>query len=105
MIATKVWEYRHAIQNSDGSAGYKYSDAVGMAERLDNGNTLVLFGRDFDPGGMRARSPQTFTLIEVDAKSEAEALGVLDMQLPCEPLVYRAVPLKTLFGEVIARRP
>jgi hypothetical protein len=105
LTATKVWEYRHPIQNSDGSPGYKYSDAVGMAERLDDGNTLVLFGRDFDPGSMRARSPQTFTLIEADAKSEAEALGVLDMQLPGEPIVYRALPLKTLFGEVIARRP
>lgn len=105
MTATKVWEYRHSIQNADGSAAYKYSDAVGMAERLDNGNTLVLFGRDFDPVTMSARSPQTFTLVEADANSEAGALGALDMQLPGEPIVYRAVPLKTIFGEAIARHP
>jgi hypothetical protein len=105
MSATKVWQYRHQVLNSDGSAGHKYSDAVGMAERLDDGNTLVLFGRDFDPGAMRVRTPQTFTLVEADTNPDAAPLAVLDMQLPGEPLVYRAVPLKTLFGEVVGRRP
>ena len=45
--AAKFWEYRHAVSNSGQSGAYKYADAVGMAERLDNANTLVLFGRDF----------------------------------------------------------
>jgi hypothetical protein len=105
MTATKVWEYRHSALNNDGSAGYKYSDAAGMAERLQNGNTLVLFGRDVDPGTLRARGPQTFTLVEADTKSDAGAVAVLNMQLPGEPLIYRALPLATLFGEVVARRP
>jgi hypothetical protein len=105
MTSTKVWEYRHRVSNKDGSVSYKYSDAAGMAERLENGNTLVLFGRDVDPSTLRARTPQTFTLVEADANSDAAAVAVLDMQLPGEPLIYRAVPLKTLFGEVVARRP
>jgi len=105
MTSTKVWEYRHRVSNNDGSVSYKYADAAGMAERLENGNTLILFGRDVDPGTLRARGPQTFTLVEADANSDAAAVAVLDMQLPGEPLVYRAVPLKTLFGEVVARRP
>ena len=82
-----------------------HSVVPGLAERLENGNTLVLFGRDVDPSTLRARTPQTFTLVEADANSDAAAVAVLDMQLPGEPLIYRAVPLKTLFGEVVARRP
>ena len=62
--AAKFWEYRHAVSNSGRSGAYKYADAVGMAERLDNANTLVLFGRDFDSGAMPAGTPRVFTFVE-----------------------------------------
>ena len=104
MTATKVWEYRHPFSTNGVAPVYKYSSAVGMAARLENGNTLVMFGTDTDPATLQARNPQTFTLVEADAKPEARAVAVLDIQIPGEPIVYRALPVKSLFGEVPARR-
>jgi hypothetical protein len=79
---------------------YKYADKVGSAQRLANGNTLVWYGADIDPTTLRAKNPQTFTLVEADASPEAAALAVLDMQIPGNIPVYRALPVETLFGEV-----
>jgi hypothetical protein len=95
MTATKVWEYRHQL--SDGS--YKYADKVGVAHRLDNGNTLVWYGADIDPTTLKAKNPQTYTLVEADASPEAHTLAVLDVQMGNYP-AYRALPVNTLFGEV-----
>jgi hypothetical protein len=99
MTAAKVWEYRHEVVNSDGSSVYKYSNSQGMAHRLENGNTLVLFGSDIDPVTLVAKNPQTFTLVEADSSPEAQALAVLDMKIPGEPIVYRVVPVTSIFGE------
>ena len=96
MTANKVWEYRHPVD----SGAYKYSSAVGAAERLENGNTLVLFGTDVDPVTLSAKNPQTFTLVEADADPQAGAVAVLDMQVPIEPIIYRPLAVKNLFGEV-----
>jgi hypothetical protein len=98
MTAAKVWEYRHQVGTSGGAPIYKYADKVGSAQRLENGNTLVLFGVDFDPTTLLAKNPQTVTLVEADASPEAGALAVLDLQGNSQ--VYRALPLETLFGEV-----
>jgi Arylsulfotransferase (ASST) len=49
MTAAKVWEYRHPVGTSGGTPVYKYSDRVGAAQRLENGNTIVWFGADVDP--------------------------------------------------------
>ncbi len=76
---------------------------MGAAERLENGNTLVLFGTDVDPTTLSARNPQTFTLVEADANPEAGALAILNMQI-AEPIIYRPLPVKTLFGEVPGKR-
>jgi hypothetical protein len=103
MTASKVWEYRHAIDPSAASPVYKYADKVGTAQRLDNGNTLVLFGADIDPATLKAKSPQTFTLVEADTSPEAGAVAVLNLQVPGNPPVYRALPVNTLFGEVTGR--
>ena len=47
------------------------------------------------------REKQTFTLVEADAMPEASAVAVLDMQIPPgNGQVYRALPVRTLFGEV-----
>src|SRR5581483_10862844 len=99
MTAAKVWEYRHPVTNSDGSLVYKYSNSQGMARRLDNGNTLVLFGSDIDPVTLAAKNPQTFTLVEADSSPQAQALAVIDIKVPGDPILYRAVPVVTIFGE------
>jgi hypothetical protein len=95
MTATKVWEYRHQL--SDGA--YKYADKVGAAHRLDNGDTLVWYGADIDPATLKAKTPQTFTLVEADANPEAGAVATMDMVVNNNP-VYRVLPVNTLFGEV-----
>ncbi len=99
MTATKVWEYRHPVGDSGGSPVYKYADKVGSVQRLENGNTLILFGADIDPTSLNVKTPQTFTLVEADANPEAGAVAVLDMLIPGNLVVYRALPVKTLFGE------
>lgn len=103
MTAKKVWEYRHQVDAGDGVPVYKYADKVGTAERLENGNTIVLFGADIDPATLLAKNPQTFTLVEADANPQAGAVAVLDMQTPGNVNIYRALPVKTLFGEVSAK--
>jgi hypothetical protein len=101
MTASKVWEYRHQVGSSGGAPVYKYADRVGTAQRLDNGNTLVLYGADIDPTTLAMKSPETFTLVEADASPEAGAVAVLNMQLPPgNGVMYRALPVETLFGEV-----
>jgi hypothetical protein len=96
MTAAKVWEYRHPA--GPGGA-YKYADKVGSVERLENGNTLVLFGADIDPMTLAVRDPQTFTLVEAAAGPDAEAVAVLEMKFPGNFPVYRALAVTTLFGE------
>ncbi|MDR3701484.1 MAG: aryl-sulfate sulfotransferase [Candidatus Sulfopaludibacter sp.] len=103
MTATKVWEYRHQVGASGGTPIYKYADRVGTAQRLANGNTIVWFGADIDPTTLQEKSPQTQTLVEADASPEAGALAVLDVQIPPgNVIVYRALPVETIFGEVPA---
>jgi hypothetical protein len=101
MVATKVWEYRHQVgSTSAGSSVYKYADKVGTAQRLENGNTIVWYGADTDPVTLAQKTPATFTLVEADASPEANALAVLDVQIPGNSPVYRALPVNSLFGEV-----
>ena len=89
---------------SGGAPVYKYSDRVGAAQRLENGNTIVWFGADIDPTTLLPKSPQTYTLVEADASPEAGAVAVLNMQIPPgTAFPYRALPLQTLFGEVPGR--
>jgi hypothetical protein len=104
MTAAKVWEYRHQTGASGGAPVYKYSDRVGAAQRLENGNTIVWFGADIDPTTLLPKSPQTYTLVEADASPEAGAVAVLDVQIPPGTgFPYRALPVETLFGEVPRR--
>jgi hypothetical protein len=100
MTATKVWEYRHPL-----ASGYKYASAAGSAERLENGNTLVLFGTDFDPATLRPRSPQVFSLVEANSNREAFSVATLDMIIPGAPIMYRATPIRSLFGEAVCLPP
>jgi hypothetical protein len=103
MTATKVWEYRHQVGASGGTPIYKYADRVGTAQRLANGNTIVWFGADINPTTLAVKSPQTYTLVEADASPEANAVAVLDVQIPPGTgFPYRALPADTIFGEVSA---
>jgi hypothetical protein len=103
MTAAKVWEYRHQVGASGGVPVYKYSDRVGAAQRLENGNTIVWFGADINPTTLAPKNPQTYTLVEADASPEADAVAVLDVQIPPGTgFPYRALPVETLFGEVPA---
>jgi hypothetical protein len=103
MTAAKVWEYRHQVGTSGGTPVYKYSDRVGAAQRLENGNTIVWFGADIDPTTLAPKSPQTYTLVEADSSPEAGAIAVLDVKIPPGTgFPYRALPVETLFGEVPA---
>jgi hypothetical protein len=101
MTASRVWEYRHPTSGDGGT--YKYADKVGTAQRLENGNTIVLYGADIEPSTQTARTPQIFTLVEADSNPEAKAVAVLDFQMPGANPVYRALPVTTLFGEVAAK--
>jgi hypothetical protein len=103
MTATKVWEYRHQVGTSGGAPVYKYADRVGSAQRLENGNTIIWFGADINPTTLLPKSPQTYTLVEADASPEANAVAVLDVQIPPgTAFPYRALPVETLFGELPA---
>jgi hypothetical protein len=103
MTAANVWEYRHQVGASGGTPVYKYSDRVGAAQRLENGNTIIWFGADIDPATLAPKSPQTYTLVEADAHPEAGAVAVLDVQIPPGTgFPYRALPVETIFGEVPA---
>src|SRR5690242_710919 len=105
MTATKVWEYRHPLTTSGGTSAYQFASAASSAQRLENGNTLVLFGTDFDPVTLLPHTPQVFSLVEADASREASALAALDMIIPGAPIVYRASPIQSLFGEVVCHPP
>jgi hypothetical protein len=103
MTAAKVWEYRHQTGSSGGVPVYKYSDRVGAAQRLPNGNTIVWFGADIDTTSLKPKTAQTYTLVEADASREANAVAVLDVQIPPgTAFPYRALPVETLFGEIPA---
>ena len=87
-----VWDPFRVPQSLDGSA-----------QRLKNGNTLIMFGANTDPTTLLSKNPQTFTLVEADANTEAGAVAVLDIQIPLPPgtgQIYRALPVEALFGEV-----
>ena len=103
MTATKVWQYRHMVKTNGRTPVYKYADKVGTAQRLENGNTIVLFGADIDPVTLAAKNPQIFTLVEADRNADAGAVAMLDIQMPGGNQIYRALPVTSLFGETAGR--
>ncbi len=48
---------------------------MGAAQCLENGNRIIWFGADIDPTTLKVKSPQTYTLVEADASSEAGAVA------------------------------
>jgi hypothetical protein len=84
--ARKVWEYRHSPD--------LLADFVSNAQRLPNGNTLVVFGVDPKTPDICCR---TFTLVEADR--EGNPVSVIEISSPGQKLLYRAYPLDSINGE------
>lgn len=80
MEARKVWEYRHSPD--------RYAGCCSSVERLENGNSVLVFGNDADA---------VFTLVEADA--EGEAVSAIEISSPGKGIQYRAYALDSINGE------
>ena len=103
MTAAKVWEYRHQVGASGGTPVYKYSDRVGAAHRLENGNTIVWFGADINPDDARPEESA-----DIHARRSRRQLRGRCRSGPGRAnssgnwLSLPGIPVETLFGEVPA---
>jgi len=85
MEARKVWEYRH---NPDLFAG-----CCSNVVRLDNGNTVLVFGSAF---GVDVCC-RVFTVVEADI--DGNAVAVIELGSPGKSIQYRVYPIASLYGE------
>jgi hypothetical protein len=85
MEARKVWEYRFSPD--------LFADCCSSAERLDNGNTVLVFGSD----AANDLCCRTFTLVEADP--QGNAVSVIEMTSPGKQIQYRARPIDSINGE------
>jgi hypothetical protein len=83
MDARKVWEYRHDPE--------LFANCCSNVTRLENGNTLIVFGAD------EGRDPPVFTIVE--ANPEGEAVATTEVISPGKLVQYRVYPLDTINGE------
>ena len=83
MEARKVWEYRHSPD--------LFIGCCGNAARLDNGNTMILFGTEVCRCGR-------FTLVEADAAGEAISI-IEDSTTGRRSFQLSAHPLDSINGE------
>jgi len=84
MTASKVWEYRHEPD--------VFSACCSNVTRLDNGNTLVLFGNN-----LVEECCGPFPIVEVDPSGEA--VWLVDHTAPDKPNQYRVYPSDSIMGE------
>ncbi len=84
MTASNVWEYRLEPD--------MFAVCCSSATRLDNGNTLVMFGSNFAPECCRP-----FFIIEVDPLGEA--VWAVEHTSPNKPNQYRVYPADSIMGE------
>lgn len=85
MEATKVWEYRHTPDLFTGCC----SNSI----RLDNGNTLMVFGSNFQ----QPDCCRTFNIVEADAAGNT--VWEVTEQAPLKPIQYRVYPADSILGE------
>ena len=85
MTATKVWEYRHDPD--------LFALCCSSVTRLDNGNTVIVFGSDFTS----AACCRVFTLVEADA--QGNTLWEVQLRAPGSPAQYRVYPILSIDGE------
>jgi hypothetical protein len=85
MTATKVWEYRPQPD--------LFAFCCSSVDRLENGNTLVVFGSgpDIIP------CCHTFTVVEAD--TGGEAVWRAEISGPGKIIQYRGYPAETILGE------
>jgi hypothetical protein len=83
MQARKVWEYRNKPD--------LYSSAVGSVNRLENDDTVLLYGIP------TVANPGIMTLVEAD--KDGKAVATTKISSPGKTVQYRAVPLNTINGE------
>jgi hypothetical protein len=83
MQASKVWEYRNIPD--------LYSSAVGSTVRLENGNTVIIYGV------ATVNDPGILTLVEADKTGNAAAITRISS--PGKTVQYRAIPIDTINGE------
>jgi hypothetical protein len=81
MEARKVWEYR--------STPDLYASCCSSVQRLENGNTVMVFGRNVASG--------VFTLVEADANGDT--VSAVEISSPGKTIQYRAYALDTINGE------
>jgi hypothetical protein len=79
--ARKVWEYRYTPD--------LYALCCSWVQRLENGNTVLVFGRD----------PRANTLVEADPSGST--VSAIEIASPGKAVQYRAYALDTINGESI----
>ena len=84
--ATKVWEYRHDPD--------LLSFCCSNVTRLDNGNTVIIFGADRDTDACC----RDFVLVEAD--SNGDTVWELEISAPGQNVQYRVYPIDSLSGEI-----
>ena len=84
MQARKVWEYRNKPD--------LYASAVGSAVRLENGNTVLIYGV------ATVTDPGILTLVEAD--KAGNAVAITRISAPGKTVQYRAIPIDTINGEI-----
>lgn len=85
MEARKVWEYRN-----DPSL---FAACCSNVTRLDNGNTVIIFGSNFQLG----ECCRTFTLVEAD--DEGNVVAKMEIKAAGKNIQYRVYPVDSIFGE------
>lgn len=86
MTATKVWEYRHTPD--------LFAECCSSVDRLDNGNTLVVFMERLDSDPCCRR----FTIVEADPSGHA--VWTAEISAPGKMIQYRGYPAATILGEM-----
>lgn len=90
MEARKVWEYRPEPD--------LFALCCSNVTRLDNGNTVVMFGANFQEDDCC----RTFTLVEAD--EAGDAVGMIEISAPGKSIQYRAYPVEGIYGEAAINR-
>ena len=86
MTATKVWEYRHDPD--------LFALCCSSVARLDNGNTVIVFGSDDFSTDICCR---VFTMVEVDP--QGNTVWEVQLSAPGMPDQYRVYPILSIDGE------
>ena len=85
MTATKAWEYRHTPDIQ--------ALCCSNVTRLDNGNTVAVFGADF----FADACCRVFTLVEADP--QGNTVWDVQMSQPGQGVQYRVYPVFSILGE------